>query len=271
MMTTTVTDVLFCEPRPSASLSPRIAVSLLGEFTVSVDGAAIDAARWKFKHPRLLWQMLCLAPGHCVSRDEAAEALWPQAGVQASSNRLYHTLHTLRGIFSNAGVSDARQFVQLQGGTIRVDVNAQLDLDVECFRQAVSSARACNGSEAALAHLESARTMQRGALSLPADAGEWFAPHQHALLRDQVWVLEQLAHRYRTVGRAEEAVQVCQEMVQVEPSNEGAHRTLIELYEAQGRSDLAVQQYAACSRSLRRDLGTLPSPATSTEPRSTPS
>jgi DNA-binding SARP family transcriptional activator/predicted ATPase len=240
----------------------RLVVTLLGEFSVSVDGVAIDAKCWKHKHPRLLLQMLCLAPGHRVSRDEAAEALWPQAGVQASSNRLYHTLHTLRGIFGRAGVSDARQLVQLQGGTIRFDANLQLDLDVDRFRQAVASARACNGSDAALAHLEHARTIHHGALSLPADAGEWLAPHQQALQRDRVWVLEQLAQRYRAAGRGEEAVHACQDLVQAEPSNEGAHRTLIELYDASGRSDLALQQYTACSRYLRRDLGTLPSPST---------
>jgi DNA-binding SARP family transcriptional activator/predicted ATPase len=246
----------------SAGPQQQIAVTLLGEFTVSVNGAAIDAARWKFKHPRLLWQMLCLAPGHQVARDEAAEALWPQAGVQASSNRLYHTLHKLRGIFSAAGVSDARQLVQLQGGTLRLDAAVVLDVDVQRFAQAVAAARACNGGDAALAHLEEARAVQRADVALPASAGPWFAPHREALLRDRVWVLEQLAQRLRAAGRLDEAAQAGRALVQCEPSDEAAHRLLIELYDAQGRPDLAAQQYAACSRYLRRDRGVEPSPAT---------
>ena len=44
----------------SAGPQQQIAVTLLGDFTVSVDGVQIDPARWKFKHPRLLWQMLML-------------------------------------------------------------------------------------------------------------------------------------------------------------------------------------------------------------------
>jgi DNA-binding SARP family transcriptional activator/predicted ATPase len=249
-----------------AAVAPQLAVTLLGEFTVSVDGAAIDAERWRFKHPRLLWQMLCLAPGHQVSRDEAADALWPQAAVQASSNRLYHTLHTLRGIFSDAGVSDARQLVQLQGGTLRLDASVVLDVDVQRFAQAVAAARACdgngNGGDAALVHLEAARAVQRGDFALPASAGPWFAPHREALLRDRLWVLEQLAQRLRAADRLDEAAQVGQALVQTEPSNEAAHRLLIELYDAQGRPDLAAQQYAACSRYLRRDRGVEPSLAT---------
>ncbi len=244
-------------PRP-----PHIAVTLLGEFAVSVNGAAIDAARWKFKHPRLLWQMFCLAPGHRLSRDEAAEVLWPQATVQASSNRLYHTLHTLRGIFSDAGVADARQLVQLQAGTLRLDPGIRLDVDVQRFAQAVTAARACIGNDAALAHLERAHEIHRSALPLPAAAGDWFALHCQALQRDWLWLLEQLVQRYQAADRLSDAVRVGQALVKAEPSNEAAHRRLIEHHCAQGRPDLALQQYAACSRYLRRDLGTLPSAAT---------
>ena len=240
----------------------KIASSLLGEFSVSVNGAPVEAERWKLKHPRLLWLMLCLSPGHRVSRDEAAEALWPQASVQASSNRLYHTLHTLRGIFSNVGLADARQLVQLQAGTLWLDAGVPLDLDVQRFALAMAAARACSDSEAALAHLECAHEIHRGALALPAAAGEWFAPHDQALRRDRLWLLEQLARRYEAADRSDDAMRVGQALVQAEPSNEAAHRRLMALHHAQGRHDLVAQQYTACSRSLRRHLGIEPSAAT---------
>jgi DNA-binding SARP family transcriptional activator/predicted ATPase len=240
----------------------QITTTLLGDFNVSVNGAPIDATRWKFKHPRLLWQMLCLAPGHRVSRDEAAEALWPQAGVQASSNRLYHALHTLRGILGSTGWADARQWVVLQGGTISLDPALDLDVDLQRFAQAVVAARAGDDNTAATALLEQARAIHRGAMALPAGAGEWFAPHTKALLRDHVWVLEQLAEGYQAAGRLDDAVEAAQALVHAEPSHEAAHRRLIELYDSQGRHDLMAQQYAACSRYLRRDLGIEPSAAT---------
>jgi DNA-binding SARP family transcriptional activator len=123
------------------SIPPRIGVTMLGEFSVSMDGQAIDGRSWKRRHPRLLWQMLCLAPGHRLSRDEAAEALWPQAGVGVSSNRLHHTLHTLRGIFAQAGLRVARPLIELRAGTLWIDEQVQLDLDVQRFRQVALDAR----------------------------------------------------------------------------------------------------------------------------------
>jgi DNA-binding SARP family transcriptional activator len=144
----------------------HVSTALLGGFAVSVNGAPIDSARWKFKHPRLLWQMLCLAPGYRLSRDEAAETLWPRVSAQASSNRLYHTLHALRGIFGGAGVSDARQLVRLQGGTLRLDEGVALELDVEHFRQAVHGARARHDSDAAMPFLETAQALLGGTVAL---------------------------------------------------------------------------------------------------------
>jgi DNA-binding SARP family transcriptional activator/predicted ATPase len=247
---------------PDVATLPRIAVTLLGDFAVSVNGAAIDATRWKFKHPRLLLQMLCLAPGHRVSRDEATEALWPQANTQAACNRLHHALHTLRAILRGAGLSDARLLVQLQAGTLLLDSSVVLDLDVTRFVQAVAAARACDGAAAGLAHLENARAEHRGAFAVPAAVDDWFAPHRKAVLRDQVWVLEQLALRHRAAGHVDQALQTYKELVQAEPSNELAHRSLIELHAAQQRPDLVARQYAACRRYLRRDLGVEPSPMT---------
>jgi DNA-binding SARP family transcriptional activator/predicted ATPase len=244
------------------SSTDTITITLLGEFGVSVNGSPVDAAYWRFKHPRLLWQMLCLAPQHRVSRDEAVEALWPQAGVQASSNRLYHTLHTLRGALGSLGWADARRVIVLQGGTISLGPALELDIDAQRFAQAVSAARACKDGVAVTRALEQARAIHGGVLALPAGAGPWFAPYAEALQRDLVWVLEQIAERHQAAGRLDDAIEAAQALVQAEPSHEAAHRRLIELYDRQGRQDLMAQQYAACSRYLRRDLGLEPSAAT---------
>jgi DNA-binding SARP family transcriptional activator/predicted ATPase len=247
---------------PDVAPLPRIAVTLLGDFAVSVNGVAIDATRWKLKHPRLLFQMLCLAPGHRVSRDVATEALWPQANAQAASNRLHHALHTLRAILRGAGLLGARQLIQLQAGTLLLDSSVVLDLDMTRFAQAVAAARACNGGAVGLAQLENARAEHQGVFAVPAAAGDWFAPHRVAVLRDQVWVLEQLSLRHRAAGHVDQAIQTYKELVRAEPSNEFAHRSLIEHYAAQQQPALAMQQYAACRRYLLRDLDAEPSQMT---------
>jgi DNA-binding SARP family transcriptional activator/predicted ATPase len=237
-----------------------IDVSLLGEFTVSVGGVPLSPGQWKLRHPRLLWQMLCLTTGRRMSRDEVIEVLWPRASAQAAANRLHHTLHVLRSIFGSVGLESSRDLIKLQGGTVWIDPSQAIDLDVTRFQAAVQAAREDEVRAPEL--LAQARAFYRGPLVYGGREDDWFAPRRQALSREYVWVLEQLAAQYRSEARADCRLRALQDLVHAEPSNEAAHRGLIELFFAQGKPELAVQQYAACSRYLRRDLGLEPSAAT---------
>jgi DNA-binding SARP family transcriptional activator len=195
-----------------------------------------------------------------MSRDEVIEALWPRANAQASANRLHHTLHVLRSIFGSVGLESSRELIKLQGGTVWIDPSQAIDLDVTRFQAAVQAAREDDVRAPEL--LAQARAFYRGPLVHSGEEDDWFAPRRQALLREYVWVLEQLAAQYRSEARADDSLRALQDLVHAEPSNEAAHRGLIELFLAQGKPELAVQQYAACSRYLRRDLGLEPSAAT---------
>jgi predicted ATPase/DNA-binding SARP family transcriptional activator len=240
-------------------LSPLVGmrVAMLGEFSVEVAGRRIEASHWKHRHPKLLLQMLCLAPGHLLSRDEATGALWPRAGVRASANRLYHTLHRLRGILVATGIDEAtaRQAAQLQAGVVAL--RCALDVDAARLRAAVHAARK-SGDVAALDGIEPLLSQP---LVVDAADGEWFVPHRDELLRDQAWALEQQASRHQAEGRLDSAVACMRAWVAIEPGSESAHRRLIELYARQGRADLAAQQFVACRRFLQRDRGVEPSAA----------
>ena len=245
----------------------NITTEQLGHYRVVVGTHEVPAHRWKHRHVRLLWQMLCLADGHRVSRDEACEALWPQSAVQASSNRLYHTLHGLRNVLGEAAGTDGKELVQLQAGTLCLGAGLVIDTDVQRFEAMVEQARRLGDGEPAAQWLQQARQIHRGALALPPGAGAWFEPRAKALQRSLVWLLECLAQMHQQAARLDEAVRVNQELLQAEPINEAAHRRLIALHAAQGRADLAAQQYAACSRHLRRELGIDPSEATQAQMR----
>jgi predicted ATPase/tetratricopeptide (TPR) repeat protein len=75
-------------------------------------------------------------------------------------------------------------------------------------------------------------------------------------------VLDQLSRRYRAAGRIDDEVRVMQALTQLQPTDQAAHQTLIALYDAQGRPDLAARQYSACCRGLRHADGALPSALT---------
>jgi DNA-binding SARP family transcriptional activator/predicted ATPase len=243
-----------------------VQVRLLGAFEVRVDGQLMDAQKWTLKHARCLWQMLCLAPGHRLPKEEVIEALWPEArSASAAANRLYHTLHALRALLAAAGVATAEPAVALVAGVLRLHEGVELQVDATAFHQAAWRARqAPAGSAEASQALRQAAALATGALAVGVASDDWFAARRQTLLREQAWVLEQWITQQQQPHDhdANELLAALQRLLNVEPCNEWAHRQVMDLHAAAGRQDLALQQYTACSRSLRRELGVEPTQAT---------
>jgi hypothetical protein len=76
-------------------------VWLLGGFQVSVGARRIEQSEWRLKKAIALVKLLALAPGHRLHREQAMEALWPEANRKAASNNLRTTLHATRKILDS--------------------------------------------------------------------------------------------------------------------------------------------------------------------------
>src|SRR5690606_12679688 len=58
------------------------------------------------------------------------------------------------------------------------------------------------------------------------------------------------------------ATKACGRLLMLEPLNEPAHRTMMELHARRGAYAEALRQYRACKDALRRELDVAPEPAT---------
>ena len=63
-------------------------------------------------------------------------------------------------------------------------------------------------------------------------------------------------------GACEQAIEVTEHLLRLDPSLEPAHRALMGYYCVAGWRDRAVQQYRRCATALHRELGIEPSPET---------
>ena len=83
---------------PTGEKRKVVRVWLLGGFRVSVESRGIVQHAWRLKKAAALVKLLALAPGHRMHREQAMEALWPEASRRAASNSLRTTLHAARKI-----------------------------------------------------------------------------------------------------------------------------------------------------------------------------
>ncbi len=251
-------------PRVESSASGSIIeVQLLHSFAVAIDGAAMPAAAWRLKHPRSLFQMLCLKAGHQLHRDEAADALWPGSDTKAAHNRLYHTVHVLRTEFARHGLADSEPVLTFQSGTLQLNPRHRFEIDRLAFGTALARCQQM-GETVDLASLEAALAFLAGWHETRAeDESDWLTSLRNDLRTGHVWLLERLADRLRDANRPDEAASALQQLVAIEPANEPAHRALMSLFAAAGQAEKAMLQYASCKRHLQRELAA--SPAADTE------
>jgi DNA-binding SARP family transcriptional activator len=233
----------------------RLDVWCLGTFRVAVDGRAIDRGAWTSRKAKHLVKLLALQPAHQLHREQILEILWPNLGLASADNQLHKAVHGARRALEPGLVRGAdSRFIVSPGRLVRLEAPGTLWIDADEFERLASAVLRENDVEAG----ETARALYRDDL-LPEDLyEEWTASRREHLrmVRRQALVL--LAEAYRVGGKPIPSMERLHEVLTFEPADESAHRSLIALYAATGRRNLALRQYRACREALRAHVDAEP-------------
>jgi DNA-binding SARP family transcriptional activator/tetratricopeptide (TPR) repeat protein len=219
-------------------MASRCSVSLLGGFRVEIDGALTPKDAWRHRRAADLVKLLSLAPGHRLNREQAIDALWPHLGPEAGASNLRKAVHYARRALG----SD--RSVAMEGGIVVLWPEGQLSIDVDGFE--TLARRALDIDDGALA--ERAASGYAGEL-LPEDRfAEWTQGPRERLRRRHLQVL-------RLAGRWER-------LVELDPSDEEAHRELMRGHLQAGNRQAAMRQFERLRRTLHEEVGVGPDPLT---------
>lgn len=216
----------------------QVHIRVLGAFEVRVAGTFIRAGDWKHRRAMELVQLLSLAPGHAVVRDRVIDALWPHLGMDAGAANLRKAAHHAR---RTLGRPDA---VVLRSGRVMLFPGVEVGTDLERFRQAATAALRSPERPACLG----AADLVTGPLLPGSLYEEWTQAD-----RRQVDGL--LASLLRTAGAWER-------LVQLDPTDEEAHRELMVQALDAGSASEAVRRFEVLREALSTELGVTPDPRT---------
>jgi DNA-binding SARP family transcriptional activator/tetratricopeptide (TPR) repeat protein len=261
------------EPAASTGGRPVIRAQVLGVFHLNVGDRPVERADWQRLSAERLVKLLLVTEGHCMPRELTVETLWPDLDPVTGRGKLRRALYFAR---RGLGRTDA---LLGDGPTVRLDP-ALLDLDLDRLRAAFDllghATRRSPPSSArreGAAGDEQASGAERGAVTtvlelgarplLPDDVYEdWLvSPREHLLTRWQVVAME-AARQATAVGRKSEAYAVLDQILDHDPTDEAAHRLVIELYASEGRHHSARRQFELCRRALAANLDAEPSAET---------
>jgi DNA-binding SARP family transcriptional activator len=210
---------------------------LFGEFALTVNG--VDRTTSIPRRSRLLLALLALDPDEVHSRQRIAFRFWPDSSEDQARTNLRNALHHLR----RAG-SEVDAIVVVTPSTLALRASA-VDVDVARFR-------------AARAEHDVPGMIQAYSGDLLEDCYEdWVFDPRLRLRSDLLDALLQAA-----AASGPDALTAARELVRREPLVERHHRALIAAHTAVGDRAAARRAYDECARTLERELGVEPSPAT---------
>ncbi len=207
-------------------------VRLLGGFEVEADGRMVPAQAWRHRRGADLVKLLALQPSHQLHREQLADALWPGLEPAAAAANLRKAIHFARRALGS------NQAIEADSGLVRLWPGGSLTVDVERFELAARAALEYGRD------FEVAAGLCHGEL-LPADRFvEWTEPRRE-YIRDLCLRLWRAAGRWELV-------------LEVDRSDEEAHRALMRRSLETGDRRAALRQFSRLRDVLRIDLGVAP-------------
>ena len=214
-----------------------VAITVMGGFAVTLDGALVDSSEWRRRQAASLVKILALAPRHTMHREQLMDALWPGLSVEEAAPRLHKAAFYARRALGAAGS------VVLAGESVTLFPDRPIRVDAHTFEDLAESAVTRNDAELA----GQAADAYAGDL-LPEDPYEQWAQERRDRLRLRYLDMLRLSGRWL-------------QLTSVEPTDEDAHLHVITELARRGDRRAALRQFERLERALSRELGVRPSTA----------
>jgi DNA-binding SARP family transcriptional activator/TolB-like protein len=228
----------------------HIHLTMLGGFNARWPGGGPVALPTR-KTEALLAVLAC-RPGEPQPRERLTALLWGDRSDQQARHSLNQTLTSIRRAFDGTAALEAnREAVALHPEAAEIDVSA--------FHRLAASV--------AVEDLSAAAGFYRGplleGLNLREPAFEEWLTQERSRLHDLAMdTLIALARHQAALGRTDRAEAALDRAIALDPLAEPAHRALLRLHLDQGACNAAIRVYRACAKILKRELDTVPEPAT---------
>jgi DNA-binding SARP family transcriptional activator len=237
---------------PSGSdQAPCFTVGVLGGFSISCDGVALDVDAWPRRGASLL-RLLAVTPGHRRLREEVMETLWPETspGMGGANLRcaLYRVRRTLHPSIPPPIVSTS--------GWVSLNPACTWRIDLDRFEALVD----CAGDD--LERLAEATALVPADLLVEDRYAVWAEPVREHITRQWRAICLRLARLQGRCRPHQDAVRWCERVLERDPMDEEALRALLACLGAAERGSEALRRYDRFVRQLQAELEIPPSPET---------
>lgn len=231
-------------------------IQLCGRLVVELEGRRVEEAL-PGRQGRLLFAYLAANRVRPSTREELADALWPEGPPSAADAALSALLSKLRRALGPEAIEGKRD--------VRLVLPPDAWIDLEAAGEAIhraESAVARGDWTAAWVPARTAEVVAKRAF-LPGEDAPWIEETRRRLRDLRVRALECIAAAGLGLGGTElaSAFRSARSLVELEPYRETGYRLLMEAHEARGDVAEALLVYDGLRRRLADELGVAPGEA----------
>ena len=238
-------------------------IAVLGRLGIEREDRDAHTRGLPGRRAELVFAYLTVEHQRTVSRDELADALWPDMLPDSWAAALRGVVSDVRRFLEDGGLDPAEVLAAGRGG-YQLRLPALVVVDVDEAREAVAAARAelkAGAPAAAAEHAGRAAALARLPF-LPSHDCQWVDGVRAELDTMQVEALELEVQAQAEAGDLRAAAAVAERLVKVEPFKEPMHQLRIRVFGEAGDRAGAVRAYEHCKEVLSSELGVAPSAET---------
>lgn len=231
---------------------PQVRIQVLGGFAAWGPGS--EPITLPTRKAEALLAVLACRGGEPQPRERITALLWGDRGDRQARHSLSQTLTSIRGALGSAQnpMIAERETLAIDATLVTADVLELADLagrdDPESLRHAASLYRG---------------PLLDGVRLTEAAFEEWLSQERSRFQDLAISVLTRLAEREAACGNPDAAAAALERARGLDPLSEEIHRRLMRFHLERGNYNAVIRQYRDCSELLKRELGTVPEPATS--------
>jgi len=233
--------------------STELHVRTLGRIEVRWEGKAVSISDWQVQAARDLFLCFVAHPDG-LTREEAAEILWPGVAPAQLKSRFKNTIYRLRKALQT-------DIVTFETDRYYFNRTVEYIYDAEQFEQIVQAARH-SGSPCETKRLYQNALTLYGGDYLPELDALWVVSERGRLHRLYIEALLELSDLHLDQQEFAEALACVQQLLTTEPCMEAAHRLAMRIHAQSGNRAAVARQYEACMRVLREEIEAAPSEQT---------
>lgn len=233
-------------------------ITLLGSFSLEIDGVDVKAEEWKSKKALTMFKYLAVKKGHKVSSDSLIELLWPENGGLDSTGNLHTAVWSVRRILQG-------DFLQYSNGSYWLECKDNCCLDLEEFEWHISKSKELITSdpEQALHHCNSALQLYNEDFLYEDAYDDWTMPFREYYKELYFELVVRTAELLRTYhANYKEAVKVCRGALNRDPYREEIYQVCLKALISDGRYVDAINLYKNYKTLLETEFQIEPSLAT---------